>query len=174
MIDTHCHFVSARLSNNVSRCCKIASKRSGKRTTSLPFVGDASRRYYGTMASVEICPTCGRPLRPRDARNRSIAEQYKAGQSIYGIARTFGMKARAVHKVLTRRFGAETVQQIYRERLANRNRKIWHTYQYERPPWPVFAERFKLSVKTVKRIVRDMKRAHMTRETELRGGRYSG
>jgi len=88
MIDTHCHFVSARLSHNVSRCCKIASKRSGKRTTSLPFVGDTSRRYYGTMASVEICPTCGRPLRPQDARNRSIAEQYKAGQTIYSIART--------------------------------------------------------------------------------------
>jgi len=170
MIDTHCHFVSARLSHNVSRCCKIASKRSGKRTTSLPFVGDTSRRYYGTMASVEICPTCGRPLRPQDARNRSIAEQYKAGQTIYGIARTFGMKPGAVHKVLTRRFGAEIVQQIYRERLADRNRKIWHTYQYERPPWPVFAERFNVSVITVTRIVRDMKRAHMTRETELRGG----
>ena len=59
------------------------------------------------MASVEICPTCGRPLRPQDARNRSIAEQYKAGQSIYGIARTFGMKPGAVHKILTRRLGAE-------------------------------------------------------------------
>ena len=105
---------------------------------------------------------------------RALKSARPAGQTIYGIARTFGMKARAVHKVLTRRFGAETVQQIYRERLADRNRKIWHTYQYERPPWPVFGERFKLSVITVKRIVRDMKRAHMTRETELRGGRYSG
>ena len=85
---------------------------------------------------------------------RALKSARPAGQTIYGIARTFGMKPGAVHKLLTRRFGAETVQQIYRERLANRNRKIWHTYQYERPPWPVFAERFKLSVKTVKRIVR--------------------
>ena len=99
-----------------------------------------------------------------------IAEQYKAGQSIYGFARTFNIKPGAVHKILTRRLGAEIVQQIYRERLADRNRKNWHTYQYERPPWPVFAERFNVSVITVTRIVRDMKRAHMTRETELRGG----